>query len=421
MMRNRPQDSGERPLGASSEDATRDVRMLTLKDRALNAAAEGITIADARQPDQPLIYVNRGFERLTGYRIEDVLGRNCRFLQGKDTDPATVEEVRRAIDSGSECVVELLNYRANGEPFWNRLSITPIKSEDGIVTHFIGVQSDVTDRRNAEDSLRATKVKLEAANQRISQDLELAAQIQKGFLPPRRLEMADVEVVWELQPCAELAGDTLNVVPLSGGEVEIYSIDVSGHGAPAALLSVTLNHLLSPNRENPVISGRAPQDSVAHNIMPPAEVAKTLSTLFPYDESRNQYFTLNYGLYNTESRVFRFVSAGHPPPIYIPRSQAARLDWAEGIPIGIQPGFEYEQNTIELAPGDRVYVFSDGLIEVFDEEGVPFGLERLKKLLEELRCQGLNESVQSVIQRVAKWGQNAGFEDDVSIIAFEAR
>jgi PAS domain S-box-containing protein len=395
--------------------------LLLLRDRALDAAVEGITIADARQPDQPLIYVNKGFERLTGYAVEDVLGRNCRFLQGEGTDPKTVGEIRRAIEQGRECVVEILNYHATGKPFWNRLSITPIRDDGGTVTHFIGVQSDITAIKNAEERLRKANRRLERANRSIRRDLEMAAQIQRGFLPEETLHIDNAEVVWQLRSCDELAGDTLNVVPLNEQYVEFYGIDVSGHGVPAALLSVTLNHLLSPTGGRLAFPGLPAQPETGGEIVSPVEVAKALNKQFPYNHERNQYFTLIYGVYDTENRRLHFVSAGHPPPIYIPRSGDTRLDWVEGVPIGVYPNFEYEQNTIDLAPGDRLYLFSDGLIDVFDENEEPFGLDRLKETLEDLRETPLTKVVPSVIDKVGDWGSNAPFEDDVSIIAFEAR
>ena len=125
---------------------------LILKDLALASSAEGITIADASKPDCPLIYVNKGFEEITGYTADFACGSNCRFLQGEDTDPSTIEEIRLAVREKRECVVEILNYRKNGEPFWNRLSITPIRNHSGEVTHFVGVQSDVTARRQSNDN-----------------------------------------------------------------------------------------------------------------------------------------------------------------------------------------------------------------------------------------------------------------------------
>ncbi len=188
-----------------------ELEQLVLKDRALDEAAEGITIADATQADRPLIYVNKGFERLTGYSASEALGRNCRFLQGANTDPVTVAKIRNAVEAGTECVVELLNYHKNGRSFWNRLSITPVKDDTGNVTHFIGIQSDITARKNVEEALNKTNTRLDEANRRISEDIEMAAQIQRGFLPQEPLRIDGVEFAWDLRPCDELAGDTINV------------------------------------------------------------------------------------------------------------------------------------------------------------------------------------------------------------------
>ena len=108
----------------SSCQIERPEEQLVLREEALAVTAEGVTISDASLPDNPIIYANRGFERLTGYSVEDVVGRNCRFLQGVDTDAAAVAEIRESVRGGRECTVQLLNYRKDGTPFWNRLSIT---------------------------------------------------------------------------------------------------------------------------------------------------------------------------------------------------------------------------------------------------------------------------------------------------------
>ncbi len=104
---------------------------LQLKDRALGGTAEGITISDNLQPDNPIVYANEGFERLTGYDMQEVLGKNCRFLQGEETDPATIAEISQSIREEKPCSVEILNYCKDGQTFWNRLSITPIHDKSG--------------------------------------------------------------------------------------------------------------------------------------------------------------------------------------------------------------------------------------------------------------------------------------------------
>ncbi|WP_331232662.1 bacterio-opsin activator domain-containing protein [Natronorarus salvus] len=119
-------------------------------ERAVERAPVGVTIADAREPDNPLVYVNDAFERITGYPREEVLGTNCRFLQGEESDPGKVRAMREAIAAGHGVTVELRNYRKGGEPFWNRVEIAPLFDGEDELTHFVGFQSDVTARKEAE-------------------------------------------------------------------------------------------------------------------------------------------------------------------------------------------------------------------------------------------------------------------------------
>ena len=135
-----------------TEQREREQR-LSLFGQAIETARQGITIADARQEDEPLIYVNSGFERMTGYDASEALGRNCRFLQGTDTDASTVAQLREAIDERRPVAVELLNHRKDGTPFWNRLEVVPVRNDEGEVTHFLGLQRDVTQRRQREERL----------------------------------------------------------------------------------------------------------------------------------------------------------------------------------------------------------------------------------------------------------------------------
>jgi PAS domain S-box-containing protein len=123
-----------------------------LKKRAMDEAPVGITVADFTLPDNPLVYVNDRFEELTGYPADEALGRNCRYLQGPATDPDSVAELRRAIRAGEATSVELQNYRRDGTSFWNRVDIAPLRNDAGEVTHYVGFQTDITDRVLAEEA-----------------------------------------------------------------------------------------------------------------------------------------------------------------------------------------------------------------------------------------------------------------------------
>jgi len=133
---------------------------LRLRDRALAAIDEGIVVTDPHQPGRPIVYVNPAFLRMTGYDEEEVLGRNTRFLHGPDTDPDTASAIWAAIAAAEPITAEVVNYRKDGTPYWNRLSVGPIRDARGGLTHFVGVQRDVTGERRAREALEASNALL---------------------------------------------------------------------------------------------------------------------------------------------------------------------------------------------------------------------------------------------------------------------
>jgi two-component system, NtrC family, sensor kinase len=138
-----------------------DASLIWLYERALAAINCGIVISDVRQPNTPIIYCNSAFLKLTGYSCEDAIGQNFGFLQGLDTDPKAVEKIRRSIQTGQGCQVELKHYRKDGTYFWNELTISPIRNIEGTVTHLIGVHSDITPRKLAQESQQFMQVSID--------------------------------------------------------------------------------------------------------------------------------------------------------------------------------------------------------------------------------------------------------------------
>lgn len=132
-------------------------RELELKERAMDEASVAIQIADATKDDNPLVYVNDGFEQITGYEPEEVLGQNPRFLQGDDTDPESRQRLREAISREEPVSLDIQNYRKDGTPYWSQLSITPVTDKHGTVENYIGIQQDITERREREQKLLAER------------------------------------------------------------------------------------------------------------------------------------------------------------------------------------------------------------------------------------------------------------------------
>jgi PAS domain S-box-containing protein len=141
-------------------------------------------VTDPRQADNPIVFVNRAFLEMTGYSSEELLGNNCRFLQGPDTDRDTVDSVREAIAARSEVAVEILNYRKDGSSFWNALFISPVYNEHSELVYYFGSQLDVSRRRDTEDALRQAQ-KMEALGQLtggIAHDFNNLLQVMSGYL-----------------------------------------------------------------------------------------------------------------------------------------------------------------------------------------------------------------------------------------------
>jgi PAS domain S-box-containing protein len=129
---------------------------------AVRATRMAMIVTDATQADNPIIFANDAFLRLTGYARDEVIGRNCRFLQGLETDPQAIEALRLAIAAREDVSVDILNYRKDGSSFWNALYLSPVRSKAGTVLYFFGSQLDVTDKKRAELDLREARSDLEA-------------------------------------------------------------------------------------------------------------------------------------------------------------------------------------------------------------------------------------------------------------------
>ncbi len=135
---------------------------LLLRERALESSEDAVFITDMSLPGQPIIFANPAFERITGYEVHEILGRNCRLLQRDDCDQPAIATMRGAIEQGRACQVVIRNYRKDGAMFWNELTISPVRGQEDKVTHYVGIASDITDRMAAEQVLNLRTERLNA-------------------------------------------------------------------------------------------------------------------------------------------------------------------------------------------------------------------------------------------------------------------
>jgi PAS domain S-box-containing protein len=127
----------------------------------LDSCVNGVTLSDPDTPDNLIVYANKAFEEITGYSQDEIVGRNCRFLQGEDRDQEALDTIRAALQTHQPCVVTLRNYRKNGELFFNRLAIRPLVDREGNVIYYLGVQYDVTHQVRAREEIEKLRFEID--------------------------------------------------------------------------------------------------------------------------------------------------------------------------------------------------------------------------------------------------------------------
>ena len=272
--------------------------------------------------------------------------------------------------------------------------------------------------RRLEHSLSRKNRELEAINQRMKMDLESAAKVQQSLLPSELPEHERARFAWRYRPCDELAGDCLNVFAFDDRYMGLYVVDVSGHGVSASLLAVTISHNLRLGGGLSLLT--TPSDQApGFTITSPAEVAGRLNALYPMESPARLYFTLLYGILDTQTGEFRFVSAGNPGPILAHADGQVETFDVPGVPIGLLPDSTYEDALIQLRAGDRLCLHSDGLSEERNQQGEVLGSERMRDLISRNLDRQLEESLDALIAEAIRWRGSGQLHDDVAIVGAE--
>ena len=290
----------------------------------------------------------------------------------------------------------------------------------GAGERIVKLESDL-DQRNAEvqaahERVLETNKQLETANARMKEDLLAAARIQHAFLPTEPPVYEGVSFAWDFHPCDELAGDMLNVIPFDDTRLGLYLLDVSGHGVRAALLAVTLSRMLSLDSTSII---REPvDDGSGFRVVPPAQVAARLNHHFDDMGRTEQFFTMVYGILNVETNEYRYVTAGHPAPICLTRANEPQFIHGDGFPIGITDT-EFDEFSITLGSGDRLYLYSDGIPDTTDVNDDRYGADRLIEVLAGNHSRPLGDSLAALKHELEQWRGDAPVTDDVSILGAE--
>ncbi len=332
-----------------TRDITEQTRLERMKEELLETnrllsdvidfAGVGVVITNPNQKDNPIIYINKGFTTITGYNADEALGRNCRFLQGPETNEEAVSEIREGLKREREVNIEILNYKKDNSTFWNELTLNAVTDEKGEVQHYVGIQQDITKRKILE---------LELAN-----DLKLSRNIQRLLLS-NPLKSDCIEISGIYKPSHELGGDFFKWRQLNDDLYAVLIIDVMGHGIQASLLTMSLNASIVSILRRGFWQPSDVMSLLNHHMF---EIFSNSTLLNP----RN-YFTGVYLLINTKEKSIQYINAGHPSFI-IKHAEKVSLIESNALPIGIVQEPQLEAKTLTYHEDTEIFLYTDGLLE----------------------------------------------------------
>ncbi len=329
------------------------------------------------------------------------------------TDGALIEELRRLAGEGDHSaalVTRLIEFLA--------------ARQDSLVGREL-LQSLVMKYAGAEKQLYRLNRQLVEKQSLIDEDLAAAADIQRSLLPRDPAQFEAFEVAWTFQPSAHIGGDIFNVMRLDRNHWAVYALDVSGHGVPAAMVAVSVYQNLQPHSDT--VRAFTPQASPGYFLRSPREVLQALDVEYPFERFEN-FFTMVYFVIDAACRTVAYSNAGHPHPLVLHRDGRLDLLQRGGPVIGLSsvrtrrpPEPVFAEETFRLEPGDKLLLYTDGLIEHRNPAGDLFGSERL---LARLRgCGGLPVAgvVDLVSAAVREFAAGTPPDDDMTLVGIELK
>ncbi len=255
-------------------------------------------------------------------------------------------------------------------------------------------------------------------NQQMQQDLKAAEYLQRALLPQTGLSVPGLKLAHYFHAASGVAGDTFNILPLTGHQVAFYHIDVAGHGVRSAMLSFNISRLLSDPNTREAICWSVDELGQPHPA-PPVEVVDRLNARSQCGDDCKDYFTMIYGVLDLENGDGVFCQAGHPHPVIIPERGAPKQLGSGGLPVGLFETPDFEQSSFKLAVGDRLVVLSDGLFSCPLKNGRLFDSQILTSLMCKLKTTPLDKLQNKIQTIITNLILDRPAEDDISIMVME--
>ena len=364
----------------------------------LETLNEGVLIVD---DCEHVIFVNSVFEEMTGVAREEVLGKDPLLVYYGPDEIAYIRERRREVQTLGRIRHEFFLPTKDGSKLPVVSSARTMEDPDGRTFTIISF-TDISEQKSAEEQLRAANKLLEERQREIEEDLTLAARVQQS-LAPKSLTWGSLEVEAFYHPVRTIGGDFGLVSTLDTDHLNLLVCDVSGHGIGSALVanriySETISHL----RKNIPLGDMLTQLNrfVMNNLG---------SSVF--------FFTVAAARVERNARRMVFAGAGHPPAMIVQPGEEPRLLESRSMVLGALPNAVDGEATldVDLLPGDRIVLYTDGITDVFDSNGEMLGVEGVQKFVREAALLPFKHMKQGILDRVAAWREGPA-SDDVSLV-----
>lgn len=377
-------------------EQTRHEENLRTLSRAVEQSPASVVITDAAGVIQ---YVNPKFTRLTGYSSEEVVGQKPSILKSGKQSRDYYRELWQTITSGREWRGEFHNKKKSGELYWEFASINPVLNQDGSLVHYVAVKEDITIRKQYEDQL-------EQQNMAMLQELDYAAGVIRRLLPVRMPKPDYCRFHVTYRPLELVGGDFYDYYTLEDGSLGLFIGDVAGHGVSAALYLAMVKSSM--------------ERVVAGTWSDPHEVLQNLNSAII--SSMSSYFLTAAFIHfipGEEGVRVRFARAGHPFPLV--HRDGGDIEFCEstGRPVGILDTIDSETKEISLFPGDRLYLYTDGIIETMNPQGEMLEEEGFTELIRNTSHLIPSLQQEEILQALDTLRDGESADDDIVLVTCE--
>ena len=367
---------------------------------------EAVIICD---PKGYVKFANPAAETLLGKKRRELqearMSELVRLVDGETRAPVTFPVTEPFLEGRSavraNCRLVLSDERETPV----EVSASPLRSPEGTLFGILYVIRESTERDRIQNV--------------VLRQLEELSILQKRLLPSRETSVPGFRCEWLHLPTALGGGDALGWFRLDARHAAVYAIDVVGQGIIPSLFSLVLHMFLTPQVDEGGILVEKSREASGLRALSPAEVVRKLNSRFYLSDDANPYFTMCYATVEPATGRVRLARAGHPFPLLQKGDGTITEIKVEGYAVGLFPGAEVPTEDLELVPGDRLYLYSDGLLDCANPAGVNFGLRRLQDAVRAARTTPLAEAVKNLRSQVISWRESEVFADDVSLIAIE--